>query len=105
MDGSGALSRDEVATLAQWTLHSFLKNERDMEMTPEQEDEETTKLMAQADEVSRSLSHRLSISSLLVLVHQGSSCAIVERCVSESERTSEREREISASYVVTGWRR
>jgi hypothetical protein len=50
VDRSGALSRDEVASLAQWTLRSFLKNEHGvLSMTPEQQDAETSKLMQQAD--------------------------------------------------------
>ena len=50
VDRSGSLSRDEVASLAQWTLRSFLKNEHGvLSMNPEQQDAETKKLMQQAD--------------------------------------------------------
>lgn len=45
VDGSGSLSRDEVAELAQWSLRSFLKSGGDgVEMTAEQVDAETDKV-------------------------------------------------------------
>ena len=50
VDGSGALSRGEVASLAQWTLRNFLKNQHGvLSMTPERLDAETSKLLQQAD--------------------------------------------------------
>jgi hypothetical protein len=48
-DRSGKLSRDEVAALAQWALEGFMKSERTVQMTPEQLNAATTKLLAQAD--------------------------------------------------------
>ena len=52
-DRSGKLTRDEVAALARWALESFVKSERadinTVQMTPEQLDGATTKLLSQAD--------------------------------------------------------
>ena len=50
VDKSVALSRDEVANLAQWTLRNFMKNEHGvLSMSIAQQDAETSKLMKQAD--------------------------------------------------------
>jgi hypothetical protein len=49
VDGNGSLDRDEVAPLAEWALENMLESTQAIQMTPEQKETETNKLMAAAD--------------------------------------------------------